>query len=308
MIPTLIKDSCECGAEFCYICGQQWQGMHGCPHYGPAIYDEEGYNQDGFHQTTGLNREGRTRREQGRIDREEQGDDDEENDDEEDDDPDANHFVLQHVEPGIRATFAALPHEEREMFLLNLQIQLFEERGITFPDPGDEGGGRDSDSESDGEDHDDSASDDGSDEEGGSQDGEEEAGQTIDDEDDDNAGQNEDGQTDGQADPHPGNAGPDVLSIAATMGAMQTIVESTEQAVLDNTAATEATQNMSQRRVIHSALNASNDSTGQTAGSNSPDEDQPTTPMDIDPVAEQDKEERPAWQGPPGGWSIDEEL
>lgn len=32
--------------------------MHGCPKDGPAIYDEEDYNQDGYHRVTGLNRDG----------------------------------------------------------------------------------------------------------------------------------------------------------------------------------------------------------------------------------------------------------
>ncbi|KAF2629593.1 hypothetical protein BU25DRAFT_318935, partial [Macroventuria anomochaeta] len=134
--------NCECGAEFCYICGEQWQGMQGCSHYGPAIYDEEGYNQDGYHRTTGLNREGRPCREQAGTNRVEDG--------EEDDDPDTNHPVLQYVEPGVRTTFAALLHEEREMFLVNLQIQLFEERGINFGDRGEDDEESDSDGEEDG--------------------------------------------------------------------------------------------------------------------------------------------------------------
>ncbi|KAF2263174.1 hypothetical protein CC78DRAFT_569198 [Lojkania enalia] len=56
--------SCECGAEFCYICGEPWEDIHGCPHYGPAVYDDEGYNQDGFHRDIGVNRDGLTRQEQ----------------------------------------------------------------------------------------------------------------------------------------------------------------------------------------------------------------------------------------------------
>ncbi|KAF2005102.1 hypothetical protein P154DRAFT_530776 [Amniculicola lignicola CBS 123094] len=70
--------TCECGEEFCYICGKYWEGLHGCPHYGPAEYDDEGYNQDGFHRDTGLNRGGLTRREQAREDN--GGEDDEEDD------------------------------------------------------------------------------------------------------------------------------------------------------------------------------------------------------------------------------------
>ncbi|OCL14692.1 hypothetical protein AOQ84DRAFT_220353 [Glonium stellatum] len=63
--------SCDCGTEFCYICGKEWEGIHECPHYGRPEYDEEGYNQDGFHRETRLNREGRTRAEEmenGRFD------------------------------------------------------------------------------------------------------------------------------------------------------------------------------------------------------------------------------------------------
>jgi hypothetical protein len=34
--------TCDCGHSFCYICGEQWPGLHGCPHYGVPIYDAEG--------------------------------------------------------------------------------------------------------------------------------------------------------------------------------------------------------------------------------------------------------------------------
>ncbi|KAJ5065708.1 hypothetical protein J3E72DRAFT_182704 [Bipolaris maydis] len=52
---------CICGTSFCYVCGKPWAGFrHGCPRYGPAIYDAQGYNQNGFHRDTGLNRAGRT--------------------------------------------------------------------------------------------------------------------------------------------------------------------------------------------------------------------------------------------------------
>ncbi|EMD69276.1 hypothetical protein COCSADRAFT_56374, partial [Bipolaris sorokiniana ND90Pr] len=50
---------CICGISFCYVCGNPWAGFrHGCPRYGPAIYDAQGYNQLGFHRDTGLNRAG----------------------------------------------------------------------------------------------------------------------------------------------------------------------------------------------------------------------------------------------------------
>ena len=163
--------------------------MHGCPHYGPAIYDEEGYNQDGYHRDTGLNREGHTRREQTRINREENGESDDEDEDDEDD-PDANHPILQHVEPGVRATFAALPHEEREMFLINLQIQLFEERGITFGNTEDD----DEESGSDGEEEDDSV-DSGSEADNSNHD--EGSAQASDEEEEGNVGQNDDAEQEG---------------------------------------------------------------------------------------------------------------
>ncbi|KAJ8114367.1 hypothetical protein OPT61_g3742 [Boeremia exigua] len=136
--------TCECGTQFCYVCGDQWEGMHGCPHYGRAIYDEDGYNQDGFHRTTGLNLEGRTRVEQMQIDRgddevedEEDGEDGEDGENEEEDD-EAFEAVMQHVDPEMREAYEALDPAERETFLLNLQIQLFEEHGITFAHPEDD--------------------------------------------------------------------------------------------------------------------------------------------------------------------------
>ena len=52
--------TCECGHSFCYVCGKPWTGLHGCPQYGRAIFDEQGYNQEGFHRETNLNRDGLT--------------------------------------------------------------------------------------------------------------------------------------------------------------------------------------------------------------------------------------------------------
>ncbi|KAF1358876.1 hypothetical protein EJ07DRAFT_121996 [Lizonia empirigonia] len=124
--------SCGCGTEFCYICGQQWRGIHGCPNYGPAIYDDEGYNQNGYHRDTGLNREGRTHRD---SDGDSDDEDDEDNDGEEEEVgwPDPRWDTLQHVDEDQRAIIMTLSDEDRDMFLVNLQILLFEERGITFP-------------------------------------------------------------------------------------------------------------------------------------------------------------------------------
>ncbi|KAF2808675.1 uncharacterized protein BDZ99DRAFT_418026 [Mytilinidion resinicola] len=61
--------TCKCGREFCYICGEDWEGYHGCPSYGHPQYDDDGYNQDGFHKDTGLNRNGFTRQGQQEHDR-----------------------------------------------------------------------------------------------------------------------------------------------------------------------------------------------------------------------------------------------
>ncbi|KAK3721785.1 hypothetical protein LTR37_002950 [Vermiconidia calcicola] len=55
--------TCRCSAQFCLICGREWeQGHascpHGCPHYAKPTYDEDGFNQLGFHKDTGLDRQG----------------------------------------------------------------------------------------------------------------------------------------------------------------------------------------------------------------------------------------------------------
>ena len=58
--------TCTCSAEFCLICGRQWKVTythtcaHGCPFFEKPDYDEEGYNQNGFHRETGLDRHGRS--------------------------------------------------------------------------------------------------------------------------------------------------------------------------------------------------------------------------------------------------------
>lgn len=104
--------------------------MHGCPHYGVAIYDAEGYNQDGFHHETGLNREGLTRRQDITWRRGEDPEAEDEEDEEEEEDP---HWqVLQHLAPEQRIALHILEGEAREGALARLQVQLFEEQGITF--------------------------------------------------------------------------------------------------------------------------------------------------------------------------------
>lgn len=87
---VLTVGSCTCGHHFCYVCGKAWDGPHGFPFYGPAVYDAEGYNQDGYHRTTDWNREGYTREIQWRIDHGEfdETDDEDDEDDEETDDYD----------------------------------------------------------------------------------------------------------------------------------------------------------------------------------------------------------------------------
>ncbi|KAJ4297928.1 hypothetical protein N0V90_005827 [Kalmusia sp. IMI 367209] len=130
--------TCECGNSFCYICGKQWQGMHGCPQYGPANYDEEGYNADGFHRDTGLNRDGRTRREQFDHERGEDNEEDREGDDDGGDVPDEEedlwNQVLQHVDPARRAFLEGLDPNTREEVLIQIQIELIDQ-GITFTIP-----------------------------------------------------------------------------------------------------------------------------------------------------------------------------
>lgn len=55
--------TCRCTAQFCLICGRKWEDgrtscRHGCPHYAKPVYDEEGFNQFGYHKYTGLDRDG----------------------------------------------------------------------------------------------------------------------------------------------------------------------------------------------------------------------------------------------------------
>lgn len=270
---------CQCGAEFCYICGESWPGMHGCPHYGPAIYDEEGYNQDGFHCDTGLDREGHTRRQV-------VGDADSDDDDEtENDDPDARHFVLQHVDAAMRATFNALPHQDREAFLLNLQIQLFEERGITFNLPGedrsDDEGSEDDDDDEDGNesenindlDADNRPGDlDARDEDNGSN-----SATNID---TDNVDQNTAGQNDGAAASR--NVG-----ILNMIDSVPTNLEEYFEEVV---------QGLDVFR------------NGASSSATSPATDRPATPMDVDSAEQGTKQESEPSLGTPGSWPDDEEL
>ncbi|KAH6870304.1 hypothetical protein BKA58DRAFT_457741 [Alternaria rosae] len=159
--------TCECGNSFCYICGENWPGLHGCPHYGPAEYDEEGYNQDGFHRDSGLSREGLTRRQEimrARAEDEAQGDDDDDEDEDEGNEHNNPEWeVLQHLTPDQRAVVNMLPHGPREDALDQHRIELFENQGITFdqfhpqpppppPHPQDNGEDGDEEGENNGED------------------------------------------------------------------------------------------------------------------------------------------------------------
>jgi hypothetical protein len=123
--------SCDCGNDFCYICGKNWPGLHGCPHYGPATYDEEGYNQEGYHRDTSLNREGLTRRQEIMRRRELDGEEDDE-DDEDDGEEDPDWEVLQHLQPEQRVMINTLHGDDREDALDQLRIELFEQQGILF--------------------------------------------------------------------------------------------------------------------------------------------------------------------------------
>lgn len=332
----LTSHSCECGAEFCYICGESWPGMHGCPHYGPAIYDEESYNQDGFHRDTGLNREGRTRRQVVGD-----ADSDAEDEDEEDDDPDAHHFVLQHVDAAMRATFNALPHHNREAFLLNLQIQLFEERGITFDLPDDNG--RDDDgSEDEDEDEDENEDEDEDEDENenindldgdnhpgdpNDRDGNEESNTNNDtdnenvsdhdgdnhpadlhnrDEDEDDGSDNDTNtgtDTEDQLNPEltggAGAGGQSSMSVAETGGSgnVNDILNALN-GVLTNL-------EVSFGAMIQGLDAIRNGSSSSTA---SPATDRPATPMDVDSAEPGTKQEREPGMGTPGSWPDDDDL
>lgn len=196
------------------------------------------------------------------------------------------------------------------MFLVNLQIQLFEERGITSPAPGEE-------------DHDGDES-----EESGSED-EDVAGQ------DSNAQEERtveivgiDESAAGRGDT-PMNATEEEVDFATVDAAMTDAVQSFEEAgLLDEAAGTEmatATQfiedlsdpdmglGISPQLLSHANDLLIRNHAGHVEGGGSsvtsPEDNQPSTPMDLPALEAMEKdEERPAWKGPPGGWPDDEEL
>lgn len=297
----LMTSRCQCGAEFCYVCGKSWQGIHGCPHYGPAIYDEEGYNQDGFHRDTGLDREGQTRL---------RDDSDGDEDEDEDDDPDAHHFVLQHVDAAMRATFNALPHQDREAFLLNLQIQLFEERGVTFDLP-DEHGRDDESSDDEEEDEDENEDIDNLDEDGYLGDNHDRT--KDDDRDSDNdsdnnadtnnadtndADPNTTGQNDSARDIGQNNA--PLAADIATPGSVNEALTRPGGALVGTIGMEESFDATAQ------VLGAFRNDASSSA--TSPDTDRPATPMEVDSAEQGTKQKHEPWTGTLESTSDDEEL
>ncbi|KAJ4358980.1 hypothetical protein N0V95_002596 [Ascochyta clinopodiicola] len=356
--------------------------IHGCPHYGPAIYDEEDYNQDGFHRITGLNREGRTRREQRRINETEAEASEGEDDEEEAEDAHLNDRpeweVLQHVEPNVRATFRALPQGDREMFLVNLQIQLFEERGITFADPEEDGEDGDGDGEEDDE-HDHDLDDD---RDQGAENNNEEGNDTVHidnlEQEADVAAQDEDplevqtgadidletariamaeatqaleSSTRGQFPTDPAEKEAAVrqyISDISEQNGASEIEEDVGERTANVTRLGEVVQTMLvdfasggvpldilrgafdvleadhpgnaevasfqlllsriDQSLIFNRNNPQPDENHRPSSAASPDEDEPTSPMDVDSATEDGEEERPGWKGPPGGWPDNEEL
>jgi hypothetical protein len=169
------------------------------------VYDDQGYNQDGYRRDTGLNREGLTRRQEiVRANAEDgaqgdHGDDvDDEEGDEEGDDPEWE--VLQHLTPEQRAIINLLPDGAREDALDQHRIELFENEGIMFDQflpqhqhhGGDEDGGDEDGDEGDG--------DEGDGEEGDVDEGDVDEGDDDGNDDSDNA---EDDNNNNDETPHP---------------------------------------------------------------------------------------------------------
>lgn len=184
--------TCECGSEFCYICGKQWDGYHGCPQYGPATYDADGYNEAGYHRDTGLNREGRTHSEEmahQNASRGVEGDGNDGDDNEEEGEPeveDLRQRVMNQLEPDQRTMIESLDAETREEALLQI-MDAWVAQGVVFDLP-----------QAAQQPQDDQPQDD----------------QPQDDEVDDNGGNDDrnlidDDQGDGNADEAPGSWGPD---------------------------------------------------------------------------------------------------
>lgn len=136
-----VKCRCSCGNEFCYICGRTWDRgcTWGCPLYGPAKYDEEGYNEEGFHRDTGLDREGLSALERFRRHRHgEDEDGDAPDDDDEDDDNNpleaemAALGIGEEMRDEMRTAFAQMSWDEVQEALDQFRIAAFEEGGVVF--------------------------------------------------------------------------------------------------------------------------------------------------------------------------------
>ncbi|TLD35863.1 hypothetical protein E2P81_ATG02166 [Venturia nashicola] len=53
--------TCDCGEEWCFICLRKWSGGYDheeCVQYNDPVYDSEGYDENGFHRDTGVDRLG----------------------------------------------------------------------------------------------------------------------------------------------------------------------------------------------------------------------------------------------------------
>jgi hypothetical protein len=104
--------------------------LHGCPHYGPATYDEEGYNQEGYHRETDLNREGFTRRQQQRRDAGEEDEDEAEEAEESD-------GVPPWATDEFREFLRQLPQDLWEDAIDQEETQRIERGEFFVPAPGD---------------------------------------------------------------------------------------------------------------------------------------------------------------------------
>jgi hypothetical protein len=135
--------SCQCGNQFCYICGKDWPGAHGCPRYGPAIYDEEGYNQEGYHRDTDLNREGYTRLQQRSRDLNEDDEDGEGDEEEEDEDQEEDRLIPPWATEEFREFLRELPRDLWEDAIDQEETQRIDRGEFHIPAPPPVNGGED---------------------------------------------------------------------------------------------------------------------------------------------------------------------
>lgn len=90
-----------------------WNGYHGCPRYGQPVYDDDGYNQDGFHRITGADRAGFLRDgvEFQEHDEDEGGHEEEDDADQEEDD---GGFDMTGIDEETRQLILALPQDMQQ--------------------------------------------------------------------------------------------------------------------------------------------------------------------------------------------------